>query len=141
MARPGYAFMLRGLLYQLLSEMLRGLLHRQGSSTSQRKKIAAVLDAMTKEPNRSWTAKEMAQIGGYHPTYFAALFKEVVGYAPKRYLVLERIRLAKGLLLELDAIEAVAEQLNYSSVHYFSRHFKEVTGLTPSEFKKRQLFM
>lgn len=30
----------------------------------------------------------------------------------------------------------IAEMLGYSSVHYFSRHFKELTGMTPTEYAK-----
>lgn len=28
----------------------------------------------------------------------------------------------------------IAALLGYSSIHYFSRHFKKVTGMTPSEY-------
>ena len=28
----------------------------------------------------------------------------------------------------------IAQRLGYSSVHYFSRHFKQVAGMTPSEY-------
>jgi AraC-like DNA-binding protein/quercetin dioxygenase-like cupin family protein len=141
MAEAGYTFMMRGQLYLLLMEIIRGLMSNRIMGSEQSKKIAVVLEAMQNEPNRSWTTKQLARIGGYHPTYFAALFKEAVGHAPKHYLILERIRLAKTLLLELDTIEATADRLGYSSVHYFSRHFKEVTGFTPSEYKKRSTFL
>ncbi|QGQ96009.1 AraC family transcriptional regulator [Paenibacillus psychroresistens] len=141
MAEAGYSFMMRGQLYLLLMEIIRGLMSNRIVGSEQSKKIAVVLEAMQNEPNRSWTTKQLARIGGYHPTYFAAIFKEAVGHAPKHFLILERIRLAKTLLLELDTIEATADKLGYSSVHYFSRHFKEVTGFTPSEYKKRSTFL
>jgi AraC-like DNA-binding protein len=140
-AEAGYAFMMRGQLYLLLMEVLRGLMSNRIMGSEQSKKIAAVLEAMQNEPDRNWTTKQLARIGGYHPTYFAALFKDAVGHAPKHFLILERIRLAKTLLLELDTIEATADRLGYSSVHYFSRHFKEITGFTPSEYKKRSAFL
>ena len=28
----------------------------------------------------------------------------------------------------------ISEQLGYTSIHYFSRQFKKVTGMTPSEY-------
>ena len=28
----------------------------------------------------------------------------------------------------------IAHRLGYSSIHYFSRHFKKATGMTPSEY-------
>jgi AraC-like DNA-binding protein len=141
MAEPGYAFMMRGQLYILLMEVIRRLMSNRIMGSEQSKKIASVLEAMQNEPNRRWSTKQLARIGGYHPTYFAALFKNAVGHAPKHFLILERIRLAKILLLELDTVEATSDKLGYSSVHYFSRHFKEVTGFTPSEYKKRSSFL
>jgi AraC-like DNA-binding protein len=141
MAEAGYAFMMRGQLYLLLMEVLRGLMSNRIMGSEQSKKVAAVLETMQNEPDRSWTTKQLARIAGYHPTYFAAIFKEAIGHAPKHYLMLERIRLAKTLLLELDTIEATADKLGYTSVQYFSRHFKEITDLTPSEYKKRSAFL
>jgi AraC-like DNA-binding protein len=141
MAEAGYAFMMRGQLYLLLMEVLRGLMTNRIIGSEQSKKVAAVLEAMQNEPDRNWTTKQLAHIAGYHPTYFAAIFKEVIGHAPKHYLILERIRLAKTLLLEMDTIEAIADKLGYTSVQYFSRHFKEITDLTPSEYKKRSAFL
>ena len=31
---------------------------------------------------------------------------------------------------------AIAEELNYSTVHHFSRQFKEKFGITPTEYAK-----
>ncbi len=132
----GYDSVLRGLMTQLLVVIIRHLIHGQYSSTA-RSKIAAALEAVRKQPHIGWTTVELAGLCGYHPTYFAALFKEATGHSPKHYLVLERIRKAKDLLLEADTIEEVAERLGYASAHYFCRNFKSVTGLTPSEFKRQ----
>jgi AraC-like DNA-binding protein len=33
-------------------------------------------------------------------------------------------------------LNEIAEKLNYSSVSHLSKQFKQVTGLTPSHFKK-----
>lgn len=143
MAEPGYALALRGQLCQLLAAVVRGTMSGPPNAigSEQHKKIAAVLEAIRLEPDRSWTTPQLARTAGYHPTYFAELFRKAVGHAPKHYLILERIRQAKTLLLELGTIEAAADRLGYSSVHYFSRHFKEITGFTPSEYKKRGTFL
>jgi len=141
MVEPGYTFVLRGLMHMALMEILRGVMTPRTNESPQSKKIASILETIQKEPARNWSIEQLARMGSYHPTYFASIFKEVMGHAPKHYLVLERMRLAKTLLLELDTVEEVADQLNYASLHYFSRHFKEITGFTPSEFKKRSAFL
>ena len=34
----------------------------------------------------------------------------------------------------LDRVGEIARMLGYTSIHYFSRHFKKVTKMTPSEY-------
>lgn len=132
----GYSLTLRGLLMQLLVGILRYEINSQYSSTSRRK-IAPSLEAIQKQPSMHWTTSELASLCGYNPTYFASLFREATGHSPKHYLILERIRKAKSLILEAETIENVAKELGYTSPHYFCRNFKTITGLTPTQFKKR----
>lgn len=134
----GYESVLRGLLTQLLVVILRHQINGHSSSATWRK-IAPALEAIRKQPNIDWRTEELAAACGYHPTYFTVLFKETTGHSPKHYLVLERIRKAKHMLLEAETIEEVAEKLEYTSVHYFCRNFKTITGLTPTQFKQQSI--
>jgi len=131
---PGYSFVLRGLLTQLITTIIRKELNGEYSS-GERRKIAPALEAIRKKPNINWSSGELADLCGYHPTYFASIFRETIGYSPKHYLIQERIRKAKQLLLEEKTIEEVSIKLGYTSLHYFSRNFKTVTGLTPTQYK------
>ena len=46
-----------------------------------------------------------------------------------------KIETAKTMLREGDGnITQIADRLGYASVHYFSRYFKQATGMTPSEY-------
>ncbi|MFD0960162.1 AraC family transcriptional regulator [Paenibacillus chungangensis] len=136
----GYATTLRGLMMQLLVVIIRHQINGYFSSTDWRK-IAPALEAIRKQPQLDWTIAELANLCGYHPVYFTEIFKETIGYSPKRYLILERIRKAKQYLLEAESIEKVADLLGYSSIHYFSRSFKEITGYTPTEFKQLSIHL
>jgi len=134
----GYTFTLRGLLIQLITIIVRHEIN--GSfSLGERRKIAPALEAIRKQPNINWSSSELADLCGYHPTYFASIFKETTGHSPKCYIISERIRKAKQLLIESQTIEEVANSLGYTSQHYFSRNFKAVTGLTPTEYKLRSV--
>jgi AraC family transcriptional regulator, activator of mtrCDE len=135
---PGYTFVLRGLLTQLLTVIIRNEMNG-GYSSGERRKIAPALEAIRKQPNKNWSSSELADLCGYHPTYFASIFKETIGFSPKHYLIQERIRKAKQLLIEMKTIEEVSINLGYTSLHYFCRNFKTVTGLTPSEYKLQSI--
>jgi YesN/AraC family two-component response regulator len=51
---------------------------------------------------------------------------------------IQRTRKAKCYLPSGEKIELIAARLGYASIHYFSRNFKEYTGLTPTEFKQQE---
>ena len=62
-------------------------------------------------------------------------FKDKYGFTILTYINQLKIKEAKKLLLEQElSITDIAEKLGYNSIHYFSRHFKKHTGMTPSEY-------
>ena len=63
------------------------------------------------------------------------LFKSVTGLGVMEYYRLLKIERAKRMLREGEGnITQVADRLGYASVHYFSRYFKQATGMTPTEY-------
>ena len=57
----------------------------------------------------------------------------------EKYFSMQRIEKTKELIKydELNLSE-IAYKLNYSSVAHLSKQFKQVTGMSPSDFKKQQ---
>ena len=46
-----------------------------------------------------------------------------------------KVEYAKELIREKNQnFTQISEFLGYSSIHYFSRQFKKITGMTPSEY-------
>lgn len=131
----GYSFVLRGLLMQILSDIIRRELDVSTTHNSKRSMIRNALQMIVEQPERAWRITELAESCRYHPIYFSQLFKEVMGLSPKSYMIHKRIQLAKKLLLKEEKVEVVATQLGYTSIHYFSRHFKSMTGMSPSTFR------
>ena len=73
----------------------------------------------------------------YH--YLSNLFSEKEGITIEKYMILQKIEYVKELLVydELSLSE-IAWKLNYSSVAHLSNQFKQVTGFSPTNFKKMQ---
>jgi len=134
--KTGYAFMLRALLMELIALWMRQLRQADRERAGSRK-VEPAVQAISDHPEQNWTIAELAALCGYHPIYFSKLFREEVGVAPKAYLIKEKLRKAKLLLLENMKIEEIADRLQYGSVHYFSHHFKKTTGLTPTDFRQQ----
>ena len=64
------------------------------------------------------------------------LFSEVEGITIEKYIILQKIEKVKELLKygELN-LSQISYKLDYSSPQHLSRQFKQVTGLTPTQFK------
>ncbi len=65
------------------------------------------------------------------------VFSEVEGRTIETYVHLQKTERVKELLLDGQlTVSEIAWQTGYSSVAHLSRRFKEVTGMTPSEFRR-----
>ena len=71
------------------------------------------------------------------PSYLSHLFKKKSGRSVTAYINEVRINRAKGLLEREDMpVGRIACAVGFNDINYFSRKFKEITGLTPIEYKK-----
>lgn len=73
-----------------------------------------------------------------HPNYLCSLFKKYTGETVFQHL--HRIRIEKAATLLRDfsvSVSEAADRSGFESVGFFTRKFKEITGLTPSQYKKR----
>jgi AraC-like DNA-binding protein len=73
----------------------------------------------------------------YEYTYLSSLFSSVEGYTIENYFIQQRIEKVKELLAYDElTLSTIAFEMEYSSTAHLSTQFKQVTGLTPSHFKK-----
>lgn len=67
---------------------------------------------------------------------FRKMFKKYTGISPAQYHLSLRIEQAKNLLLNSNmSIKEIAYSLDFNSIYYFSRLFKNKTGKNPSEYR------
>ncbi len=63
------------------------------------------------------------------------LFRTRSGYGAIEYFSRMKVDLAKQMIRENHYnFTQIADALGFSSIHYFSRQFKQITGMTPSEY-------
>ncbi len=71
------------------------------------------------------------------PSGLYQLFKKVFGCGVVEIIRKERIKRAKELLLDSKlSINEVAAQVGILDANYFTRIFKEETGITPKNYRK-----
>jgi AraC-like DNA-binding protein len=74
-------------------------------------------------------------------SHFKSWFKKEFGMPPVDYILRTRVEEGKKLLQLRDgeSVTSIAFKLNFSSSQYFATVFKKYTGMSPAEFKQRQL--
>lgn len=69
--------------------------------------------------------------------YLSNLFSEVTFTSIENFIILQKIEYAKELIISnKQSLTEIAHKLNYSSVAHLSTQFKNMTGVTPSQFQK-----
>jgi YesN/AraC family two-component response regulator len=100
--------------------------------------IERTIDYMVNHYNENITLERLAGIAGLSPSHYSRLFKKYAGHSPIDYLLHLRMDRAKELLVLSDyRLKAVAESIGYTDELYFSRMFKKIVGISPSEFASK----
>lgn len=84
------------------------------------------------------TRDTLGEIVYLSPGYLASSFKKLFGTSLGSYIIEKRVEQAKELLTEGKlTVSEVAYAVGYDNFTYFSRLFKNKTGIMPKEYKKR----
>lgn len=85
--------------------------------------------------NNNLTFEDVCKFSNMSKTNLKTVFKEKTGTGVIEYFKSLKIEEAKRLIREEEMnFTQIADILGYSSIHYFSRHFKKATGMTLSDF-------
>lgn len=84
--------------------------------------------------------KETLVKSGYAEDYIRSQFKQKTGKTPTQFLTEIRINRAcylLGIYNDNCSIMQIAEQCGFVDYIYFSKRFKQITGVSPREYKNR----
>lgn len=83
------------------------------------------------------TLKTLSYGLGVNPSYLSVLFKNEMGMNYSEYLLMVRMEEAKKLLRKRELnLSQIANAVGYDRVSYFSKLFKNFTGLKPGEYRR-----
>ena len=100
--------------------------------------IDRVLTVVANRYNQDLTLSDVAEQVHLTPNYVGALFKSVVGESFVDYLTRYRMERAKELLGDIDKkIYEVSSAVGYNNISYFCTKFKNIYGLSPTEYREK----
>ena len=79
----------------------------------------------------------VARMADVSPSYLTALFHKNLQISPGEYIRRIKLQESKQMIRENSMnFSEIAAALQYSTVHHFSRQFKDKFGITPTEYAK-----
>lgn len=104
------------------------------------RRIQMVVALMEEHLDHDITLEEMAQSVNLSPSRFRSLFKAETGTSPAQYLKALRMRRAKELIeTTLLSMKQIMREIGVQDKRHFAEYFKQVYGLTPSQYRARCL--
>ncbi|MBO5051831.1 MAG: helix-turn-helix domain-containing protein [Clostridia bacterium] len=132
--------LIRAYLEELLILLLRSEPAAQSSTLRHRIEgdlFLQLADHMQKNLAAPLTLSDLAHYAGVSESTVKAAFRARAGMGAMAYLIRLRIDAAKVYIREGNySLTQIAELLGYDSIHYFSRQFRSVTGMAPSEYAR-----
>ncbi|MDR3439917.1 AraC family transcriptional regulator [Telmatospirillum sp.] len=105
-----------------------------GGLTARRLRLVA--DYMDAHLNQDISLGDLARTAGLSPHHFSDAFKTSTGRSPHRYLIDQRIRRAKELLLGSNrSITEIALDVGFANHSHFTDQFRKRTNTTPSRYR------
>jgi AraC-like DNA-binding protein len=137
---PGCEDMLHALLFQLMVELHRSMRESENTDQSLPKEAAFqnLLHYLRNNCEQELTLSHLAHLSGFSERHLQRLFHQHTGQSWFKYWQSVRVRRSSELLLRTsDKIQHIAEAVGYKDIHSFNAVFKRLTGLTPSQYRKR----
>lgn len=102
--------------------------------------IPGIIDYIEKNSDQNITLSDMATKYFYSPSYFSRAFKKYFGKTFSSYL--QSVRIEKVIQLMQDpslSIDEISMKTGYNNKRELYRAFKNITGTTPSNYKKTKM--
>ncbi len=99
--------------------------------------IQRIEEYIIKNFSTSLNNQVLSEKFGLVPSYLSKLFREFKGMSPTDYIINLRVERAKTILVEHPELlsKDVSVLVGYEDPYYFSKIFKKITGVAPSEYR------
>ena len=136
---PGFQAIASGLIIKLLGHLYSYRKRRNFSGKPIEKVIQIARFQMREHIDQKLDLQALAESHHIGYAYLRKMFKKYTGVSPHQYHLEMKIMKAKELILSSDkSIKEISYETGFESIHYFSRLFKQKTGMNPTDLRKRE---
>jgi AraC-like DNA-binding protein len=129
-------YLLSGKLYQLMMTIYS---QQQEARVTRSPRIARAMQLIRDQgSDHRFNIELLARQLDVSREHLTREFTRIVGTSPSDYLARHRLKLAAKLLRSSDdKLDRIAKWSGFSGANYFVRLFRQTTGVTPAEFRRR----
>lgn len=142
--QKAYNTYIKGELYHLVGCLMRyGVIKESGFSHMKEDmgKIKEALLYVDKNYAKQISLDEISNVVNMNPSYFCRYFKKFTGKTIMEYINFVRICKAESFLATTkDSVIEISMEVGFSSSSYFNRVFKNINGISPTEYRKIKHF-
>lgn len=110
------------------------------SRTICSRSISKCIDYIYENLNSRITLGMLSEVVSLSPAYLSRLFKKETGYTVSEYILSKKLETAKSMLLYSDySIAEISASLAFPSQSYFTNLIKNDCGMTPKQYRTKNL--
>ncbi|MFY0688533.1 MAG: AraC family transcriptional regulator [Cyclobacteriaceae bacterium] len=137
--RPGYHQVISGLLLEILGQVISEYRRKdfKGREKETEELIVKTKRYLWENLGNTIDMHQLAALFNVSYSNFRKIFKNYTGQPPNQYLIDLKILKAREWITTTDkSIKSICFDLGFESLQYFSRLFKQKTGLNPSDLRR-----
>lgn len=138
--KPGFQYITSGILLQIIGQLFASKKYHLFEGKIIENQIRQAKLMILENMHTIISQKDIARNIGIGYSLYRKKFKEYTGVSPAQYQIQLKINKAKKLLITSNQpIKEIAYTLGFESPDYFYRLFKQKTGITPSDFREKNI--
>lgn len=128
---------IQGILMKILSYLIEVSSHpRQKEENGNSLYVSRAISYIHKNYQNPVSVQEIADYLSLNRSYLTELFVRTLHLSPQQFLMKYRITKAVDFLTSTDlSVEHIACSCGYANISSFSKAFKKVTGISPSQYR------
>lgn len=102
--------------------------------------VVDLLYYITQHLSEGVTPNDVAEAFHISPSYLVRYFKKYLHRTPTEYILGQRLKRAERYLLVTDkSVQMISDIVGFGSIRSFERAFKQSYGMTPREFRSKEV--